>query len=272
MRHASHTLRSARHHRPPPPSLSTNCALFLDIDGTLAELVDDPRNVRVDADVAAALPRLAQSLGGALALITGRTITDADRLFPRLKLPLAGQHGCERRDADGVIHLYTPHPATLDRLRELARGLAARNAGVLFEDKGATLALHYRGSPHLALQLRRALRSSLDDAGDTDGYTVQRGKMLLEVRPENRDKGTAIRDFMAEAPFAGRLPVFVGDDRTDEHGFAAVEAQGGWSIKVGHGATRAHYRLADIAAVRRWLLAAPDSASRIGLTDSQRAS
>ncbi len=269
MRHEARAFHSARHNRPPPP-LPTNCALFLDIDGTLAELVDNPRDVRVDAAVAAALPRLAQSLDGALALITGRAITDADRLFPGQKLPLAGQHGCERRGADGVIHLCTPHPATLDRLRELARGLAARHAGVLFEDKGATLALHYRGSPHLALQLRRALRSSLDD--DTDGYTLQRGKMMLEVRPENRDKGTAIRDFMAEAPFAGRLPVFLGDDRTDEHGFAAVETLGGWSIKVGPGATRAHFRLANIAAVRRWLLAAPDGVSRPGPAGAQRAS
>ena len=268
----SPALRSARHYRPPPPPLLTHCALFLDIDGTLAELVDDPRSVRVDAKVAVALPRLAQSLDGALALITGRAVSDADRLFPRLKLPIAGQHGCERRGADGVIHLYTPHPATLDRLRELARGLAARHPGLLVEDKGATLGLHYRHSPHLALQLRRALRSSLDDAGDTDGYTLQRGKMMLEVRPENRDKGTAIRDFMAEKPFAGRLPVFVGDDRTDEHGFAAVEALGGWSIKVGPGATHAHFRLADIAAVRRWLLALPDNASSTGHANAQRAS
>jgi trehalose 6-phosphate phosphatase len=272
MRHEARAFHSARHNRPPPPPLSTNCALFLDIDGTLAELVDNPRDVRIDAAVAAALPRLAQSLDGALALITGRAITDADRLFPRLKLPLAGQHGCERRGADGVIHLCTPHPETLDRLRALARGLAARHPGVLFEDKGATLALHYRGSPHLALQLRRALRSSLDDADDTDGYTLQRGKMLLEVRPENRDKGTAIRDFMAEAPFAGRLPVFLGDDRTDEHGFAAVEALGGWSIKVGQGATRAHFRLANIAAVRRWLLTAPEGVSRTAPSSAQRAS
>jgi trehalose 6-phosphate phosphatase len=122
------------------------------------------------------------------------------------------------------------------------------------------------------LQLRRALRSSLDDADDTDRYTLQRGKMMLEVRPENRDKGTAIRDFMAEAPFAGRLPVFLGDDRTDEHGFAAVEALGGWSIKVGPGATRAHFRLANIAAVRRWLLAAPDGVSRPAPANAQRAS
>jgi trehalose 6-phosphate phosphatase len=257
-------MRLPRQNRPPPPPLPDHCALFLDIDGTLAELADDPRSVRVDADVAAALPRLAQSLDGALALITGRAITDADRLFPQLKLPLAGQHGSERRDAEGIIHLYTPHPGTLDRLRELAQGLAARHTGLLVEDKGATLALHYRRSPHLASHVRRALRSSHDDTGGADGYTLQPGKMLLEVRPENRDKGTAIRDFMAEPPFAGRLPVFLGDDRTDEHGFAAVEAQGGWSIKVGPGRTRAHFRLADIAAVRRWLLAAPGSASRIG--------
>jgi len=238
--------------RPPPPPLAGDCALFLDIDGTLAEFAPAPDAVHIDVDIATALPRLLRELGGALALVTGRAITSADRLFPGCKLPLAGQHGSERRDAAGIYHLHAPARRTQARLRKLLRGLAKRHPQLLLEDKGASLALHYRGMPSLAPLLHRTLRRSLQkDAG----YELQPGRLLLEVRPEGRDKGTAIHDFMAETPFAGRLPVFVGDDLTDEHGFAAVERLGGWTVKVGPGRTAARFRLANPAAVREWLLA-----------------
>ena len=254
---------SARQRRPAPPPLPADSALFLDIDGTLADLMDDPLRVRIDKGVVNALPALAARLGGALALVTGRSITDVDRLLPGLAVPVAGQHGCERRSADGAIRLHVPSPAALARLRDLLSGLAARHRALVLEDKGATLALHYRRAPSLAAYVHRTLRRSL--AGDpVAGYVLQPGKMLLEVRPEARDKGSAIGDFMAEPPFAGRRAVFVGDDRTDEDGFVAVDALGGWSIKVGAGRTRARYRLRDVAAVRRWLLAVPTIASRPG--------
>jgi len=246
------TERPARFVRPPPPPLARDCALFLDIDGTLAELAQVPDAVHIDAQIAAALPCLVQDLGGALALVTGRAITNADLLFPGMKLPMAGQHGCERRDATGAIHLHAPRGDTYARLCRLFRRLAKRHPSLLIETKGASIALHYRASPEIASQVRRTLRRSLRHAG---GYTLQPGKMLLEVRPDGRDKGTAIADFMAEAPFAGRLPVFVGDDLTDEHGFATVERLGGWTVKVGTGRTVARFRLADVAAVGRWLLA-----------------
>ncbi len=177
-------------------------------------------------------------------------ITGADRLFPGLALPIAGQHGCERRDAAGAIHLHAPVRKTQARLRALLKRLAKRHPQLQLEDKGAALALHYRSSPQLASHVHRTLRRSL---APDEGYALQPGKMLLEVRPEGRDKGTAIDDFMAEAPFAGRVPVFVGDDLTDEHGFAAVERLGGWTVKVGPGRTAARFRLADPAAVRQWL-------------------
>jgi trehalose 6-phosphate phosphatase len=220
--------------------------------------------VRIEEDIVGLLPRLARRLGGALALVTGRSITDIDRLLPTPRLPVAGQHGCERRDAEGAIHLHAPAPATLERLRAMFADLAARHEGLMLEDKGLTLALHYRRSPHLAAHLHEALRTSLEAAVDAGDYVLQSGKMLIEVRPEARDKGTAIRDFMLEAPFAGRLPVFVGDDRTDEDGFIAVEQQGGWSIKVGSERTAARFRLPDVAAVRRWLLEVPAAASEAG--------
>jgi len=247
-----HTPRPSRFVRPPPPPLGRDCALFLDIDGTLAELAHVPDAVRIDQGITEALPRLAQDLGGALALITGRAITSADLLFPNFKLPMAGQHGCERRDGKGTIHLHAPRKDTYARLCKLLRGLAKRHPELLIEDKGAAIALHYRAIPELASELHKAVAESLREG---EGYLLQPGKMLLEVRPEGRDKGTAIDDFMLESPFAGKLPVFVGDDLTDEHGFATVERLGGWTIKVGTGRTVARFRLADVAAVRRWLLA-----------------
>ena len=253
------TPRPARFVRPPPPSLGTDCALFLDIDGTLAELAELPDAVHIDREIAGALPRIAGELDGAVALVTGRAITSADRLLPGLRLPIAGQHGSERRDAAGAIHLHAPVKATQARLRKLLQGLARRHPQLLLEDKGAAIALHYRSAPQLAAIVHRTLRRSLRNGADYAGYALQAGKMLVEVRPEGRDKGTAIDDFMAEEPFAGRLPVFVGDDLTDEHGFAVVERLGGWTIKVGPGRTAARFRLADSAAVKRWLLAPIDA-------------
>ena len=246
--------------RPPPPPLGVDCAPFLDIDGTLAEFARAPDAVRIDREIATALPHLLHDLGGALALVTGRAITSADLLFPGLKLPIAGQHGCERRNAAGTIHLHAPVKATQARLRKLLRGLAKRHPQLLLEDKGASLALHYRGEPHLASFVHSMLRRSL---GKDEGYELQPGKLLLEVRPEGSDKGTAIDAFMAEEPFAGRVPVFVGDDLTDEHGFAVVERLGGWTVKVGPGRTAARFRLPDPAAVKHWLLAPVAAASTL---------
>jgi len=262
-----HTPRPSRFVRPPPPPLGGDCALFLDIDGTLAELAHVPDAVRIDQEIAAALPRLANDLGGALALITGRAITSADLLFPNLKLPMAGQHGCERRDGKGAIHFHAPRKDTYARLCKLLRGLAKRHPELLIEDKGAAIALHYRALPELASQLHKAVAESLREG---EGYLLQPGKMLLEVRPEGRDKGTAIDDFMAESPFAGKLPVFVGDDLTDEHGFAAVERLGGWTVKVGPGRTVARFRLPHPAAVQRWLMA-PISAAPTPMFDTSGA-
>ena len=124
----------------------------------------------------------------------------------------------------------------------------------MLEDKGATLALHYRKAPPLAAHVHKPMRETVEASG-TKTYRLQPGKQLLELRPGNRDKGTAIRDFMSERPFKGRCPVFIGDDRTDEHGFAMINATGGWSVKVGPGRTCARYRLPDVAAVRTWLTA-----------------
>lgn len=238
--------------RRPPPALSPHCALFLDIDGTLLELAERPDAVRADGAVSALLPALSRALGGALALVTGRGISDVDRLFPGLGMPVAGQHGAERRDATGKVHLHAPSPATLARLRELFTAFANARPGLLLEDKGHSLAIHFRQAPELGALVRRTVEEGVAATGTT-GYALQPGKCLVELRPEGRDKGAAIHDFMDERPFRGRFPVFVGDDRGDEHGFAMVDALGGWSVKVGPGSTRARFRHEDVAAVRQWL-------------------
>ncbi|MEP7329192.1 MAG: trehalose-phosphatase [Betaproteobacteria bacterium] len=235
-----------------PPALDSRCALFLDIDGTLAEIAATPDAVQLHPAFADLLPDLQRELGGAVAIVTGRSITSADALLSGLVLPMAGQHGCERRDAEGAIHLHATSGATQNRLRDLLEGLARRHPQLMLEDKGATMALHYRATPQLASHVHQTMRRSMHD---NDGFELLPGRMLLEVRPEGRDKGTSIADFMAEPPFAGRVPVFVGDDKTDEHGFDAVEKLGGWSVKVGPGRTSAQFRLANPVAVRRWLLA-----------------
>ncbi|MFS8084150.1 MAG: trehalose-phosphatase [Acidobacteriota bacterium] len=242
--------------RTAPPPLVAACALFLDIDGTLLDLAATPDSVSVDRGISTLLPALARRLGGAVALITGRTIADADQLFPGLNVPVAGQHGLERRGADGILHTHGEGPPGYSWLHgELAR-LAERHDGLWLEDKGRTMALHYRQAPGLASYVHRTVRALIATAtaAGTE-WRLQPGKGIAEIKPAGRDKGAAILDFMAEQPFVGRLPVFVGDDRTDELGFSAIGLLGGWAVKVGSGRTHAQFRLRNVAAVRHWLAA-----------------
>ncbi len=236
----------------PALTADSDLALFLDVDGTLIEIASTPHAVIVTDDLKALLRTLANRLGSALALVSGRSIPTLDALFAPLHLAAAGIHGCERRAADG--HLVRP---TIDEHRfaaardELAQW-SGRHPGSLLEDKGYALALHYRLAPALeSAALGEALRA-LQQLGGT--HELQRGKFVFELRPAGYSKGTAIAAFMAEAPFRGRRPVFIGDDVTDEDGFAVVNRLGGISIRVGNVAqTAAQHHLADVDAVRRWL-------------------
>ena len=241
-----------RHRRPPPPPLNEHCALFLDIDGTLLEFAPTPDGVSVDRELAELLNAFRRALDGAVALITGRTLANVDRLFGGARLLVAGLHGSERRSADSAVHRHERAAAELAQLREDMARFAARHKGLLFEDKGATFAIHYRRAPALASFVHRTLRRHAAHASIV-GWHIQRGKGILELRPEGRDKGTAIVDYLREPPFEGRTPVFVGDDLTDEFGFDAVTALGGQAVKVGPGPTSAAYRLTDVSAVRQWL-------------------
>jgi trehalose 6-phosphate phosphatase len=174
-----------------------------------------------------------------------------DQLFAPLRLPAAGQHGVERRDARGRVQRPPFSAEVLARAAEQMRAFAERHAGLVFEHKGYSMALHYRLAPRLAGAAHAVVREAARAVGE--GVEVQRGKMVAELKPAGHDKGRAIAAFMREKPFAGRVPVFLGDDLTDEHGFRVVERLGGHAIKVGAGPTAARWRLAHPAAAGAWL-------------------
>jgi len=242
----------------PVPTPRADWAWFFDIDGTLIEFAATPSAVRRDAALQRLIARLHRAAGGALALISGRSIADIDALFPGTRLPVAGQHGVERRDAAGRVSRHAFPTERLAWARERLSEAASRHPGLLLEDKGLSLAVHYRRAPRLAGFAHRLVRSLQARLGDA--YCVQTGKRVVEMKPAGRDKGGAVVEFLREAPFRGRVPVFVGDDVTDEYGFAMVNRARGHSVKVGAGRTVARLRLRDVRAVREWLergLAAP---------------
>jgi trehalose 6-phosphate phosphatase len=234
-----------------PPQLRGRCAFFLDIDGTLLDITDHPQHVRVDADLVRLLKALGRAAGGALALISGRPIADIDRLLADSGFCVAGQHGAERRDFSGTMHRHDVPGAALEVARRKFHLMASKHPSVVLEDKGVNLALHFRGAPELRAEIQDAVRGL---AGELAGeFEVQLGKMLVELRPTGKDKGVAISEFLAEAPFHGRTPIFFGDDLTDEAGFQLINGAGGHSVKVGEGESAARWRLPDSAAVRAWL-------------------
>jgi trehalose 6-phosphate phosphatase len=234
------------------PAWDRRWALFLDVDGTLLEIAPHPDQARPAPRLTAALGDASRALGGALALVSGRAIASLDAMFAPLVLPAAGLHGLERRGADGRVHYPT---GFADRLAAARRGLmefVESRPGLLLEDKGAALALHYRNAPALEAECRQRVEQARAAAGED--FHVQQGKMVLELKPSGEDKGTAIEAFMAEPPFRGRRPVFVGDDVTDEDGFRVVNGLGGLSVRVGHDA-RSGARAAanDVAEILDWL-------------------
>lgn len=233
------------------PAAQPAWAFFLDVDGTLLDLAETPDAVHVDTELMSLLTRLHTASGGALALVSGRTIADLDRRLGQTQIPRAGQHGLERRAADGHLSRYAAAGDALQRLNAVLSRLTLRYPALLLEEKGLTVALHYRRQPALASYLHRVVQREL--ALDGQDLELQKGKFVLEVKPSGIDKGSAIEAYLLEAPFAGRKPVFIGDDLNDEHGFAAVNRAAGLSIRVGHGRSCARYRLADVAAVRAWL-------------------
>jgi trehalose 6-phosphate phosphatase len=245
---------------PPPPVPAPGWALFLDVDGSLLDFAPTPDAVHVPDNLVDALTHLHVALSGALALVSGRSLEQLDALFSPLRLPGAGLHGLELRDTPDATLEHMPPPAELLAVRDQAAAIAARHPGALVEDKGPTLALHWRApgaaaaEPEFAALARHALVA-------LPHYRLQPGNCVLELRPDGFDKGGAIRHLLDTDIFRGRIPVFIGDDLTDEHGFEAVNALGGISVLVGtRTPTDARFRIDSPTALRAWLL---DAAARL---------
>ncbi len=232
------------------PRLPADSGFFLDIDGTLLDIAERPQLVRIDDDLGHLLATTRDAAGGAVALISGRSVAEIDRLFGR-NFCAAGQHGAERRDAAGKMHQHRVPLGGLRKAHERLALMVAEHPALVLEDKGMNLALHYRLAPELAATVHEALRRLVEELGDD--FELQSGKMVMEIKPSGNDKGTAIAEFLAEAPFLGRLPVFIGDDLTDEFGFELINRVGGCSVKVGEGSSAANWRLPNADAVRAWL-------------------
>lgn len=233
-----------------PPAIAPDSALFLDIDGCLLDFADDPAAVRAGPRLRAALDALAQRLHGALALVSGRSLAALDAIFAPAVYPAAGLHGLEWRGGEAA-----PAAPGLRAVRDAAGDVLAVYPGAMVEDKGAAIALHWRAAPAAATA---ALEFAAQALAHLPGYRLEPGDHVVELRPAGADKGSAIRAFMGQPPFAGRRPVFAGDDLTDEAGFRAVNAMDGVSVLVGARAgSAARHRLADPAAVLAWLERAP---------------
>lgn len=232
----------------------------MDLDGTLVEVAPTPDEVIVQPAVIAAIGRAHCALGGAVAVVSGRSIAELDRLLAPLCLPTAGLHGLEQRRA-GAHQPATAAgvtPAARAALAAVSRDLQAfanGHAGAMIEDKGLAVALHYRAAPRLEKAARAAVEAALSGH---DALHCVAGKMVLEVKPAGASKGSAVAAFMAAPPFAGRVPVFIGDDRTDEDGFAAVNRMAGISVRVGPpppnlATSRARWQCAGVPELAAWL-------------------
>ncbi len=234
--------------RPPLPG-PDETALFLDLDGTLALIEATPGAVMADPGRTRLLRRLVERFGGRVAILSGRSIEEVDRILERAVTCVAGLHGLQHRTPSGCGAAVTPHPA-LDQVEETLRWFVKGQQGLLVERKAGSVALHYRGRPPAA---EACLDIGLRMAA-IHGLQVQEGRMVVELRTPGPDKGDSLRRFMAMAPFAGAIPVMIGDDMTDEHAFDAAGGLGGWSVLVGEPRpTAALYRLHDPAAVMVWL-------------------
>jgi trehalose 6-phosphate phosphatase len=241
--------------RPGPIDADHN-ALFLDVDGTLLAIQSHPDAVVADPALLELIAGLQQHFAGAVALVSGRTIAALDRIFAPLQLSAAGAHGTEARVGGGAVERDPAHglpDAVIARLQDFA----GAHDGLVLEDKPGGASLHYRQAPTLEQRCRRFVRELMDDLHAD--FRVIDGDKVLELAPVGASKGEAIRGLLGRDPFAGRRPVFVGDDTTDEDGFRAVNALGGISVRVGaREGSAAEHVLEDIDAVRRWLAASID--------------
>jgi trehalose 6-phosphate phosphatase len=229
-----------------------NAAILLDVDGTLLDIAPRPDEVCVPPSLVRALDAVYERVGGALALVSGRPLSDLDRLFAPLQLPAIGGHGAEMRLAGGD-DLVARRAAPLDpRLRDAIKRAAGRHSGVIVEDKGYSIALHFRLAPKQGISLGHDVRHACEAWGDP-AIGLLTGKAVIEIKRAGFNKGTAVRELMTHAPFAGRVPVFVGDDTTDEDAFAVMPEFAGRAVSVGRRIAGVKDCFESPAAVRGWL-------------------
>lgn len=237
---------------PLPSANLCDIAVLLDIDGTILDIAPTPGAVIVPASLRQTLTRLSRETGGALALVSGRSLGDIDLLFAPLRLPAIGGHGAEIRlsphkDAE------TEHAQALDgTLRERLAEIAVDAPGVLVEDKGYSLAVHYRLAPEHEGRVKEAIAAIKAD-WPKEPIEVLPGKSVVEIKPATFHKGVAIRELMQHKPFAGRRPIFVGDDVTDESAFAVMPEFNGMGFSVGRSAPGTAHCFAAPRDVRHWL-------------------
>lgn len=232
-------------------------ALFLDFDGTLVEIAPSPEDVKLDRRVAPALEALRGALGGALALVSGRPIAFLDTILAPHAFDIAGLHGAQIR-LGGALRTQSDAPDSMhEALRDLVR-FANSHVGVIVEDKRISVALHWRLAPSLEEEALALMRKTAAKMGP--GVRLQEGKAVAELVPANASKGDAIAWLMASPGYAGRRPVFIGDDITDEDGFKTVNAMGGLSVRIGADRkSHAQLRLASPTALRHILLEAAEN-------------
>jgi trehalose 6-phosphate phosphatase len=235
------------------PLLAPDSALFLDIDGTLIEFVPRPEDARVPEALRDTLDRLRRALDGALAVVSGRALADVDRLFAPLQLAAAGQHGAElRMTSTGRAQVFASLQTARRAVLAAAAPYLATHPGLRAEDKGLSIAFHYRGAESDAAGLREVLADAVARQGNA--LQLLDGHLCFDVRSQSEHKGTVVERFMVSAPFKGRVPVYIGDAGTDEDGFAAAVGQGGRAIRIGAPRpSRATECLDDPAALRAWL-------------------
>jgi trehalose 6-phosphate phosphatase len=221
------------------PPVGENSAFFFDFDGTLVEIAARPDLVQVEPRVRDLLRALDDRFGGAVAVVTGRPLDVVDGFLAPLALPTAAEHGSVRRDASGRIHADGNGAEAVEAAHRMLKPLADANPELILERKSSSVALHYRQRPDLA----EACAASVEEVvAKNPNLVILPGKMVFELKPQGVDKGVAVRAFLEEAPFKGRTPIFAGDDVTDEHAFAVVNALGGITIKIDDGNTQAEYR------------------------------
>jgi trehalose 6-phosphate phosphatase len=228
-----------------------HCAILLDIDGTLLDFAPSPQQVRVPADLHKTLSRLNELTGGALALVSGRPLADIDLIFAPLELAAIGGHGAEWRTAPGGKITLRAKPLDAALKHKLA-ALSALGPSVLAEDKGYSLALHYRLAPDKADEVRAAVAAVCAEA-EPGTVEILPGKFVVEIKRTGVTKASAVRELMNIAPFANRKPIFVGDDITDEPVFGVVAELGGLGFSVGQVDATVNGRFAQPQSVRAWL-------------------